>query len=200
MKWSQWSDSALFIVDNNANDSVEFTVNTRSGTPDYRFNFSDISRGQAISWDWDFNNDGIIDSHNRDASYIYNQPGMYSVKLSVTFSSGSKSLIKDNYIYVQTADVNSISKTDNIVKIFPNPAINTLSLEFALKKKDDIIINIFDIKGVNIKKYSFQGKNAGNQSIQINTSDFIKERQTESIVIQVKCKEFDVKKVITVKR
>ncbi len=200
MKWSQWSDSALFIFDNNANDSVEFTVNTRSGTPDYRFNFSDISRGQAISWDWDFNNDGIIDSHNRDASYIYNQPGMYSVKLSITFSSGSKSLIKDNYIYVQTADVKPISKADDVVKIFPNPASNTISLDFTLKKKDDIIINVFDIKGVNIKKYSFQGKNAGSHSIHINTSDFTKEGQTESVVIQINCKEFDVKKVITIKR
>jgi PKD repeat protein len=45
---------------------------------------SSDSDGSVISYDWDFNNDGIVDSTEMNPSYMYANSGFYTVKLTVT--------------------------------------------------------------------------------------------------------------------
>lgn len=70
------------------------------------YNNSVAAQGQQIvSNEWDFNNDGIIDSNASNPNYTYSTPGKYTVSLTVTDSSGTKDTktIKE-YIY---ADLDS---------------------------------------------------------------------------------------------
>jgi PKD repeat protein len=49
---------------------------------------------------WDFDNNGIIDSTDRNPIYMYADPGNYTVNLTVKNAFGSNTAIKNNYIIV----------------------------------------------------------------------------------------------------
>jgi PKD repeat protein len=81
--------------------AANFMANPTTGTAPLAVSFTDTSTIAGISaWQWDFNNDGIIDSTSRNPSYIYSSPGTYTVKLTVTGTGGSYSQIKNNFITV----------------------------------------------------------------------------------------------------
>ena len=63
--------------------------------------FTDLSIGNPISWEWDFDNDGTIDSELQNPIWIYDEPGIYTVSLTV--SDGTRTTetkIKTDYITV----------------------------------------------------------------------------------------------------
>jgi PKD repeat protein len=81
----------------------DFTGTPTSGEAPLTVTFSNNSSGydQPLTYEWDFDNDGTVDSTAGNPSYIYNDPGTYSVKLTVTDSDGdSNSLERTNYITV----------------------------------------------------------------------------------------------------
>jgi predicted outer membrane repeat protein len=67
-------------------------------------NFYDLSvafNTEITTWLWDFDNDGTIDSYEQNPSYIYQNPGYYSVSLTVEDDIGnSNTMIKTDYIAV----------------------------------------------------------------------------------------------------
>ena len=66
--------------------------------------FTDLSTGGPISWNWDFDNNGIVDSTEQNPAYIYRIPGIYTVKLTVTNAESSDDEIKTNYISVSVPE------------------------------------------------------------------------------------------------
>jgi PKD repeat protein len=81
--------------------TAAFTSNKQSGTKPLTVQFTDQSAGTApLSCAWDFTNDGITDSNIQNPSYTYSTEGTYSVRLTVTNTAGSHTLIKYNYITV----------------------------------------------------------------------------------------------------
>jgi len=78
-----------------------FTADTTTGLAPLTVHFHDTSVGQDITgWAWDFNNDGIIDSTDQDPVCVYNQPGNYTVNLTVTNALGTNAIIKKGFITV----------------------------------------------------------------------------------------------------
>ena len=47
----------------------------------------------AVAWKWDFNNDGKIDSIEKNPSYKYKTAGKYSVRLELTFKDSSQKIL-----------------------------------------------------------------------------------------------------------
>ncbi|HDH13515.1 MAG TPA: PKD domain-containing protein [Nitrospirae bacterium] len=83
--------------------TANFTGLPASGLAPLTVNFTDSSTGydQPLSHEWDFDNDGVIDSTGQNPSYIYTTAGTYTVKLKVTDSDGSTdSLTRTDYITV----------------------------------------------------------------------------------------------------
>ena len=76
-----------------------FTGTPTSGTAPLTVQFIDQSTG-ATSWEWDFDNDGIVDSTNQSPSHQYTAADTYTVKLTVTNTIGSDDEIKVGYITV----------------------------------------------------------------------------------------------------
>lgn len=81
----------VFIQRGYVTDSI--TVNIRASVTGgrapltVRFSENSIAYPDSIhSWEWDFDNDGIIDSHERAPLHTYTQPGLYTVTLTVTNS------------------------------------------------------------------------------------------------------------------
>lgn len=55
---------------------------------------------EIVSWEWDFNNDGITDSNEENPSYTFTEVGAYTVSLTVSDGETTESIIKENYITV----------------------------------------------------------------------------------------------------
>lgn len=80
-----------------------FTGANRNGCPPLTVDFSDASTdcGSPITdWAWDFEDDGIVDSHEPNPSHAYDTPGNYRVSLTVTNAEGSDTIAYDNFVEV----------------------------------------------------------------------------------------------------
>jgi parallel beta-helix repeat protein len=83
--------------------TAAFTGTPVNGIAPLTVNFTNTSTGydQPLSYQWDFDNNSTVDSTSQNPSYIYTNPGTYSVTLMVTDSDGSTNLLtKINYISV----------------------------------------------------------------------------------------------------
>lgn len=80
---------------------ADFAGDPTSGLAPLAVAFMDNSAGydQPLLYEWDFDDDGAIDSTYQYPMYVYSDGGAYTVKLKVTDSDGSLStLTKTNYI------------------------------------------------------------------------------------------------------
>jgi PKD repeat protein len=85
-----------------------FEQDTVSGWNPLTVQFTDTSNvinTQISSWQWDFDDDGIIDSYLQNPEFVYENIGLYSVKLVITDSSG---YIKDTTFKEALINVNGI--------------------------------------------------------------------------------------------
>jgi len=79
---------------------ADFEANITNGCNPLKVDFMNKSFGILAGWNWDFQNDGIIDSYEKNPSYTYNDTGIYSVKLMVFDSTKTDTLVKEDYITV----------------------------------------------------------------------------------------------------
>ncbi len=77
-----------------------FTGSPTTGTAPLVVQFTDTSTGNPTQWQWDFNNDGTVDSTVQNPGFTYTNPGTYSVKLTATNAGGANTLIRSGYITV----------------------------------------------------------------------------------------------------
>jgi len=81
----------------------EFTADETNGEGPRDVVFTDESFtfiGQIVSWEWDFNNDGEVDSYDQNPTFTFTEVGAYSVSLSVSDGEFTETLVKENYITV----------------------------------------------------------------------------------------------------
>lgn len=81
---------------------ANFSTNTTQGLAPLAVQFTDFSR-HAIAWNWDFDNNGISESTEKDPVYEYIIPGNYTVNLTVSNANGTAS--KTQKIIVHEAEV-----------------------------------------------------------------------------------------------
>jgi PKD repeat protein len=95
--------------------TADFTGNPTSGTAPFTVTFTNNSTAydQPLTCEWDFDNDGITDSYEANPLHFYDNPGIYTVKLTVTDSDWSppNTLTRTNYIYVCAAPVRILGVT-----------------------------------------------------------------------------------------
>ncbi len=69
---------------------ADFSTNVTSGYAPLSVLFTNMSQN-AVSWSWDFENDGQIDSTNKNPVHTYNTSGNYTAKLIVSNEDGNSS-------------------------------------------------------------------------------------------------------------
>jgi YD repeat-containing protein len=94
-----------------------FTANYTSGTAPLTVIFTDQSTGTVTSWEWDFDNDGLIDSNVQHPTHAYDKPGTYSVTLKVSGTGDPYPLTKPNYINVYYYKISPVRNFD----LYPYP-------------------------------------------------------------------------------
>ncbi|MCB2219865.1 MAG: right-handed parallel beta-helix repeat-containing protein [Bacteroidetes bacterium] len=79
---------------------VDFEADITSGWDPLTVQFTDMSLLNPVSWEWDFDNDGNIDATEQNPEWTFQYPGIYTVKLTVSNESTTKTEIKTDYINV----------------------------------------------------------------------------------------------------
>ncbi len=84
---------------------ADFTALPLNGLAPLNVQFTDTSIGTITTWEWDFDNDSIVDSAMQNPTYPYNNPGTYTVSLKVTGPAGSHTTTKVDYIIANTPNM-----------------------------------------------------------------------------------------------
>ncbi len=96
-----------------------------SGSAPLTVDFTDASTGSITGYEWDFDNDGTIDSTLQSPSHTYAANGIYTVNLTVTGPGGSDVELKTSYITVSTV----VTQSFTIVGTFswtPPPGVTSV--------------------------------------------------------------------------
>jgi len=82
--------------------SADYIADKAYGSVPLTVKFDDLTHNsteeQITSWEWDFENDGVIDSYVQNPEYTYFKADSYSVKLIVANGIVTDTLIKENLI------------------------------------------------------------------------------------------------------
>ncbi|MBN2682507.1 MAG: gliding motility-associated C-terminal domain-containing protein [Bacteroidales bacterium] len=101
---------AFFCYQVNAQINAYFAADTLIGCGTLVVNLTDTSSGTGINyWEWDFDNDGTIDSYAQNPTTPAYGPGIYSVKLSVSNGVDTDIIVKTDYIVVRELPTASFS-------------------------------------------------------------------------------------------
>ena len=90
----------------------DFSADITSGNAPLTVQFTDLSISQPnplTSWQWDFDNDGTVDATVEDPTWVYNNFGLYTVKLTV--SDGTNIAVKTKVDYINVTDPNVVTDT-----------------------------------------------------------------------------------------
>jgi PKD repeat protein len=94
---------------------ANFASAQTEGIAPFTINWCNFSIGESLTYEWDFNNDGTIDSNEESPVYTYEEAGVYSVKLSVVGSDSTNSFIKEDYITVYPFPVQPQDLTAEVI-------------------------------------------------------------------------------------
>lgn len=106
--------------------------------------FSNFSIGNIQEYQWDFENDGIIDSYEEFPTHTFQDTGYYSVKLSVVGEDSTNTFIKDNYIHIIDTLTSNPELNYQTINICPNPFNDKITIGI---RKDFEMIEIFGLNG-----------------------------------------------------
>ena len=81
---------------------ANFSTTTKEGNQPFTVEFCNFSIGNIQLYEWDFDNDGVIDSYEESPSWTYSELGTYSVSLTITTGSpdSTNTFVKEDYITV----------------------------------------------------------------------------------------------------
>ena len=77
-----------------------FSADPTSGPAPLEVQFTDQSTGEITDWEWDFDNDGIVDSTEQSPSFTYETRGSYTISLTIDGMGGTDKKKKADYVVV----------------------------------------------------------------------------------------------------
>ncbi len=135
---------------------ADFEATPTSGTARLTVQFEDLSIGNPTSWEWDFDNDGTVDSFEQSPGWTYEEAGTYSVSLTIGDVINQSTEIKIDYIVVDppnsTQDEIVTLKTE-LIGNYPNPFNPTTTISFFVTQTSPFVtLEIYNIKGQKVKQ------------------------------------------------
>jgi len=142
---------------------ADFEATPTEGSAPLTVQFTDLSGGDPsfiLGWEWDFDDDGVIDSYEQHPEYTYQDTGLYSVRLLI-FASGGIGVeayaYRKDYIHVtegnsfenEIIELNSISLSN-----YPNPFNPSTIIYFTAKNAKNAKLEIYNLKGQKIYQSS----------------------------------------------
>ncbi len=125
------------------------------------FHFIDRSCGENLSYAWDFNNDGAVDSGERNPYFTYEAYGEYTVSLTVSNGEESHTLtLEDFIVYDHTgADCDDTARVPLTMDAYPNPFNPRVSFQIKRSPADrDLRVDIYNAKGQKVQSIAVPEK------------------------------------------
>ena len=151
---------------------ADFSANVTSGLVPLTVDFTDLSNQGTYpitTWEWDFENDGTINSYEQNPEWIYEEAGIYSVSLTISDGSNTDTEIKEEYINASETgvEIETIPIETKLVGNFPNPFNPTTPISFSLNTEntENTELIIFNLKGQKVKSLINQNMEAGQHSV-----------------------------------
>ncbi|MEA2095611.1 MAG: FlgD immunoglobulin-like domain containing protein [Candidatus Cloacimonadota bacterium] len=154
--------------------STDFTASYTEGAAPFTVQFTDLTSGYPTEWEWDFNNDGAIDSNDQDPVWTYEESGDYTVTLTSSNAYNEDTEIKENYIYViaVSADEDIIPIISQLIGNYPNPFNPTTTISFSVTQNSNFVnLEVFNIKGQKVKQLVNEQLSAGEHQVIWNGKD-----------------------------
>ena len=131
--------------------------------------FTDLS-SEAETWEWDFNNDGVIDSYEQNPTHIYQDTGYYTVKLTITGEAIEDYGIRYDYIHVDDlTNTNLLESKKDEICFYPNPVTDHINISIKDDTKSFIKLYVYNSKGELVRFFDFESKSPQNAtSIHVN--------------------------------
>ena len=150
------------IVDNTSSEiEISISADIQSATVDEQLNFtSTVLGGQApYTYEWDFDNNGTIDSNNVNPEHVYTAAGTYTVTLTVTDAANNEDTATLQIIVtdaianqLQWERVSMVVNPHKVLPSYDGPVTGTeittqisqSSLSYTYKKfnyKDDLMVS-----------------------------------------------------------
>ena len=150
---------------------ADFTADPVSGMAPLTVNFTNTSSGAITSWEWDFDNDGTIDSTDESPTFIYTAIGVYTVLLTVSDGTNFDIEVKPDYIEATGTGVGDdfSFNSSKLLANYPNPFNPSTIISFSVKSGDQAKIVIYNCKGQLIESQEF---GAGNHKWEWNADSF----------------------------
>ena len=122
---------------------ANFSTITQEGNQPLEVEFCNYSIGDIMEYQWDFDNDGEIDSYEQSPTYIYPDTGFYSVKLTIVGNDSSNSFLRENYIHVKKLVGINENISANEIKCYPNPFSLQITIEIttSIEIAEFVILN-----------------------------------------------------------
>lgn len=118
-----------------------FSTITQEGNQPLEVEFCNYSIGDVFEYQWDFDNDGTIDSYEQTPTHIYPDTGYYSVKLTIIGNDSSNSFFRENYIHVKKLVGVNEQIASSKIRCYPNPFSNHIKIEVGdFETKSKIVI------------------------------------------------------------
>lgn len=92
---------------------ASFIATPTEGVAPLSVQFKNTSR-YAKAWEWDFGNNGTVDSTKESPSYVYSSPGTYTVRLKVKNEYGEDQTIQSGIVTVNPAPIKGVNTNLNI--------------------------------------------------------------------------------------
>jgi hypothetical protein len=158
-------DQDIFWVDAAVIDKMrlipEMSYHPHSGMAPLNIQFNlDLQTvpDSIIAFEWDFNMDGEVDSHEQNPQYSFTAGGTYTVWLKVYSNSCSATKIYDDIIIIKedTAGFGILKWPENnnqgqLFQNYPNPCEKNTVISFLLPDESSVILGVYDILGNNIE-------------------------------------------------
>jgi formylglycine-generating enzyme required for sulfatase activity len=100
--------NTIFWASNDATATIQlppppvanFTSAAAGGASTLAVQFTDTSTNIPTNWQWDFDNNGTVDSTQQNPAFTYAAPGIYSVRLVASNVGGSSTITKTDSVFV----------------------------------------------------------------------------------------------------
>lgn len=158
--------------------TADFSASVLTGDKPLSITFTDLSTGVVTAWDWYFGDVYAQDggtSTEQNPTYTYEHAGIYTVILTVTGQTETRTEIKHNYITVNEGS--AVENTDLLPKEFavyqnyPNPFNMQTCINYDLPLSADVRLIIYNTAGKRVIELENGRKSAGVYQVEWNGLD-----------------------------
>lgn len=133
--------SACLIGCGDSPPQAQFIAWPTAGDVPTKVEFTDLSQGKIDTWEWDFDNDGVVDSTDQNPLYTFTTPGTYTISLTVNGPGGNNSATRIDYLEYTP----SPCKADFVAE--PTVGKGVTKVQFSDRSSGEITIRAWDLNG-----------------------------------------------------